>query len=102
MAFTEAEKNSIVKITGVDRITLNEYLSTYASYVTSDVETDIRTELSRWDTAGAKFTSIEPRESNKGVLINAEAEKQDIRRNIANLLFLTEVMPSGRGMLMRA
>jgi hypothetical protein len=103
MAFTASELNQIVMITGVDRITLDQYLADYATYITATVEDDVRTQIQRWEAgAGTEFTSIEPRESNQGVRINSEAEKRDIRNNIANLLFLTEVMRSGAGMLLRA
>lgn len=103
MAFDASELNKIVIITGVDRITLDYYLANYSTYITAEVEADVRTELERWAAgAGSEFTSIEPRESNRGVRINADAEKRDIRNNIANLLFLTDAMSTGTGMLLRA
>lgn len=95
MAFTEAEKVDIVTITGVDIIRLNNALDTYETWITSDVETQVREELTRWETDGFEFVSIEPRESNKGVRLNSSLAKQDIRKHIADLLFLNECMASG-------
>lgn len=102
MAFTETELNSIVKITGVSRITLDSVLDNYAVYLTAEVYTDVRAELTRWDTYGAKFVRLNPTESNFGVETNSNDAKSDIRKNIATLLFLTDVYGYGsQSMLVR-
>jgi len=86
MAFTESELNSIVTVLQIRRPTLDYALSVNASYITAEVETDVRAELTRWETAGAEFIKFTPTESNRGFNLNAGDEKADIRRNIALLL----------------
>lgn len=104
MAFTESELVSIVKIVGIGRIDLNQALATYDSYISSEVESAVRNEIVRWDDAGENFTSIEPKESNKGVRIDAGSAKTDIRENLVNLLFLSDYVvnvSSAQGVLIR-
>ncbi len=98
MSFTATQFNSIVKITGVDAITLQSVLDYYDVQITSDVETDVIAEIDRWDSSiGADFVSVEPNVKNFGARIDPERAKNDIRKNIGNLLFLytAGVMSSG-------
>lgn len=99
MAFTESELNKIVMITGVDRISLNQVLSTYAVYITSEVETDVREQIALWvdDGIGTKTTKIHPTESNKGVETMPGARRGDIIKTIVRLLFLTDLVGVGSG-----
>ena len=70
-----------------------EYALTFnAEYITSETETQVLAEVARWATAGVSFVNIHPKEANKGAEIRASAPKDDIRRNIATLLLLTEYM----------
>ena len=104
MSFTATEKVSIATITGVSTIQLDTVLAAYADHISAEAETAVRAEIARWETSGGKFTSIEPTESNKGVRVNASLAKEDIRKNIANLLFLTDYVgtSSAQGVLVRA
>ena len=88
MAFTEAEKNQISTILGVIPIELTAWLNFNAPNITAQVETDVRTQLTRWTTAGVDFVTILKTESNYGVQLDAEDTKDDIRKNIALLLGL--------------
>lgn len=98
MAFTADEKISIANIVGIDLINLDERLDYYTpTWITPEVETAVQAEIARWSTAGGEFTSIEPKESNKGVRVDSGLEKNDIRRNIANLLFLTDYLGAAAG-----
>lgn len=98
MAFTATQFLSIVKITGVDAITLQNVLDYYATDITSNVETAVIAEILRWDAgAGADFVSVEPNLKNFGARIEPERAKNDIRKNIANMLFLTTAGVASQG-----
>lgn len=86
MAFTESELNDLVTVLQMVRPTLDYVLGINAVYITAEVETDVRAELTRWATAGSEFVKFTPTESNRGFNLNAGDEKADIRRNIALLL----------------
>ena len=92
MAFTEAEKLSICKILGINSIALDAKLDYYSAYITAEVETAVRTELTRWTTGGIgdDFVSIRPMTTNRGVLLDAENAKRDVRQNIARMLFFDD------------
>ena len=97
MAFTESQKLKIGRILGIEQPTLEYHLTLNSNSITATVETDVATELTRWTTAGAEFVQLEPTESNKGVRLNASSEKADIRKNIAVMLCMTEVVGSMSG-----
>lgn len=86
MAFTAAEKLSIARILGITPTLLDAHLTSLGVTVTSDVETAVRAELTRWTTEGANFVSVEPKEANFGARIDPGLAQADIRRNIAVLL----------------
>lgn len=87
MAFTEDEKLDIVKILGTTPSLLDAQLTVLGATHITRVETAVREELARWDAgAGAKFTKLHPRESNKGVETFPEQTRGDIKANIARLL----------------
>lgn len=103
MAFTEPQKLDIGNILGITQLILNQQLLTYAEYITSDVETAVAAELTRWSTAGGTFTKFTPTESNKGFNLNANDAKADIRKNIALLLGfdLNQLAGYGGGRMLR-
>lgn len=104
MAFTEVQKLKIGRILGMTNIQLQAWLDFNSTNITTQVETDVATELTRWTTAGVKFVSVEPRESNRGGRISPGAEKNDIRKNIAINLGLNDLamsLASGQISLMR-
>lgn len=87
MAFTEDEKLDIVKILGTTPSLLDAQLTSLGTTHVTRVEDAVREELARWDAgAGAKFTKLHPRESNKGVETFPEQSRADIKANIARLL----------------
>ena len=86
MAFTDTQKLSIVRILGTTPSLLDAHILSLGASLTSAIETEIIAELDRWDTYGAKFTKIHPRERNYGVETFPEAIRNDIKANIARLL----------------
>ena len=97
MALTEAQKLNVGKILGIKSYVLDAQLAYYATYITAAVETQVAVELARWDTAGIDFVSVEPREANFGARINPEQTKNDIRKNLATLLYCQELVNGGIG-----
>ena len=94
MAFTEVQKLSICKILGIDSITLQDRLDFYSTKITAAVETAVIDEITRWETSGVQFVKLRATESNKGVETDSENAKADIKKNIAVLLFLTDLTKS--------
>lgn len=92
MALTEANKLKLAQILGVDYIEVNDQIFNLgASYITPAVESLLLEQIDRWDSGvGSDFVSIEPNTANYGARIDPELEKADIRRNIANLLYLRD------------
>lgn len=86
MAFTDAEKNQLVTILGIPLPDLNYQLGYYSLYITAQTETDVRAQITRWQTVGIDFVSIEPMDRNFGARINPGDAKSDVRQNIAILL----------------
>lgn len=97
MALSEAQKLKLAQILGVDYIEVNDQIFNLGvSYITPEVETQLQAQVDRWDSGiGTNFVKVEPQGSNRGVSIDPEREKADIRKNIANLLYLTDYRPSG-------
>lgn len=100
MAFTAAQELTICKILSITPLQLDAHFDVFP--YSSDVQTAVETEITRWTTAGAKFTKIHPREKNFGAEINPGDEKNDIRRNIALLLEMDLDAISGGSRLVRA
>lgn len=96
VTLTEAEKLNIAKILNTDFVTINDQIFNLGTaYITPAVETAIRAELTRWSSgAGSEFVTVEPNTANFGARINPELEKADIRRNLANLLYLNDLLDS--------
>lgn len=103
MALTESTKLKLAQILGMDYITVNDQIFNLGSvYITPAVEDLLQEQIDRWDAGvGTDFVSIEPNTANYGARIEPELEKKDIRRNIANLLYLTESMNGGGVALVR-
>ena len=98
MGFTDPQKLSSVKILGTTPSLLDAHISSLGVNLTTAIETEIISELDRWETSGGKFTKIWPRERNYGVETFPEAIKADIKRNIARLLewpFVYQTMGMG-------
>lgn len=97
MALTESQKLKLAQILGTDYITVNDQIFNLGtSYITAEVETQLIAQITRWDAgAGTEFVSIEPNTANYGARIDPELEKNDIRKNVANLLYLTDIFFGG-------
>lgn len=97
MALTEANKLKLAQILGVDYITVNDQIFNLGTeYITAEVESLLLAEIDRWDAgAGNDFVVITATSTNYGANIDPSQERADIRRNVANLLYLTEL--TGRG-----
>src|SRR5947209_14787712 len=88
MAFTEPQKLSICKILGVNVLKLNAQLTFFGPDITAEIETEVVSEIARWNGGiGTKFTSVEPNSANFGAKIDPDHAKDDVRANIATLLF---------------
>ena len=103
MALTESQKLKLAQILGVDYITVNDQIFNLGTaYITPAVEEELLNQIDRWDAGiGSDFVSIEPNIANYGARIDPKLEKADIRKNIANLLYLTDLLPFGSVSLMR-
>jgi hypothetical protein len=94
MALTETQKLKLAQILGTDYITVNDQIFNLGTaYITAEVETQLIAQITRWDAgAGTDFVSVEPNTANYGARINPDLEKADIKRNIANLLYLKDYL----------
>lgn len=103
MALSEAQKLKLAQILGVDYIEVNDQIFNLGStWITAEVETRLLAEIDRWDAgAGTNFVAVEPNAANKGVSIDPKRERADIRRNIANLLYLKDYPGAGGTRLRR-
>ena len=88
MAFSPAQKETLVGILGGDATTdlLTAHLTNLGAGLTAEKQTYIEAQITRWTTAGFAFIRIEPKESNFGARVDSDAEKNDIRGNIARSL----------------
>jgi hypothetical protein len=103
MALSESQKLKLAQILGVDYIEVNDQIFNLGpTWITSAVEDELQVQIDRWDAGvGTDFVSVEPNSSNFGARIDPNLEKADIRRNIANLLYLTDYRGSSGINLMR-
>lgn len=95
MAFTAAQKTTLVKILGVTPSILDNQITLLSTSLTSDIQTAIEAEITLWTTAGTNFTNIEPNVKNFGARISTSDARASIRKNIAVLLERPEWGKSG-------
>lgn len=95
--FTTEEKLSIAKIAAITPTLLDAHLTSLGT-LSAEVVAAVQAELARWDTFGAAFVKIHPKESNKGVETDSGDAKADIRNNIAVLLELTDHLYTDSGL----
>jgi len=94
--FTQEEKLSICEICDINTIALGQRLEWYDGEITTDVENKVRGLIDRWNAGvGTDFVKVEPQTTNKGVSIDPNREKNDIRRTIGTLLWITDLMGVG-------
>lgn len=100
MALTTAEKLTIARILRITPTLLGAQITALGATLSSDVETAIREELARWETAGFDFVKVHPKEKNFGAEIDPTREQNDIRMNLSTLFELpTSAYTSGMGTL---
>ena len=95
--FSESQISGIATVLKSNSRDVKAIVDFYASQITESDKTKVEDLLSRWETANLKFTSILPTESNRGVKIEAEKEKNEIRQQIANLTFTTSLINASNG-----
>jgi len=90
VTLTESEKLKIAEILGVNYIEVNDQIFNLGeACITPTVEAGVRADIARWNAGvGADFVIIESSPANFGASINPEREKNDIRKSIANKLYL--------------
>ena len=93
--FSATEIISIANCLGIWRQTVETYLSTYDAEIDSDDEDAVRTYLERYAIAELEYGNIHPREANKGFELNASSEKNDLKKKIANLLYMSDLVVTG-------
>lgn len=87
MALSDENEVKVVKILGITPFQLEQQLAWLGTAFTSTQQSAVEDEIARWDDgAGTKFTRIEAKETNYGAVIDPEKAKNDIRKNIANIL----------------
>ena len=100
--FTETERLAICEICGIDTIRLTQRLDAYDNEITPGVETKVRDLIARWDSGvGSDFVKVEPNGTNKGVSIDPEREKREIRGTIARLLWFSDIVGGGAVRVLR-
>lgn len=91
MALEEADRLKICEILSITPLALDAQIIYLGPRLTAAIETAIAAKLTRWVTAGAKFSDITPTNSNNGFRKMADTEKVAIRNAIAGWLELTDV-----------
>src|SRR4051794_4086298 len=88
MALLEPQKLSVCKILGINKIRLDKQLIAMGPNITDEAEAEVLNEIDRWESGiGDDFTRIEGNVKNFGLNDDPEAAKDDVRKNIMNLLF---------------
>jgi hypothetical protein len=99
---TEDEKLDVCEICRVNIIELNHRLLWFEAKITPAVTDKVRALIERWKSGvGTDFVAVEPTTTNKGVSIDPNREKNDIRRTIANYLWITDLMTSTSNKIVR-
>jgi hypothetical protein len=94
--FSEDEKIAICEICVIDKIALGHRLEWFDLQITTEVENKVRSLIDRWNAGvGTDFVRVDPQATNKGVSIDPNREKNDIRRTIGTLLWITDLMGAG-------
>lgn len=92
MAFNEVNKLKICRILQITGLKFDQIIIRWGHLITAQIETDVVAEIARWEAgAGTDFTSVEPGVKNFGASIDPELERDDIRKNIATMLFVPEL-----------
>ena len=89
MALSESNILKICQVLKINSIDLNDHLDFYATYFTTERNTQITTELDSWDLVKGDFVKVHPVERNYGVEINSNNAKDDVRSNLESLLMLS-------------
>ena len=101
MAFTEAQKLKICRITGVTSDLLEDVLSFRAAAITAEVESQVGDLITEYFANGVNrnVTKIRPNLKNFGADIDPNDTRAQIKGEIATLLYMTEVVSSGERLM---
>lgn len=94
-AFTDSQISDLCTILEVGSDVLGDRLTYYADLITDADKTKVVALIADWETAGAKFTSIVAKESNLGAQFDPNAQKQQLKRQIAALIYAQDLLMSG-------
>jgi hypothetical protein len=100
--FSESQVTDLCEILETDSDYLADHLEFYANQISEADKTKVLAKITEWETAGAKFTAIEPNVRNFGAKINPDNQKNQIRSQIASLLYakhLLENFSSSQGVV---
>lgn len=89
--FTDSQITDLCEILETNSDFLGQHLTYVGSLITETDKTKILLKVTEWVTAGAKFTDIEPKERNFGAKIRADRQKTQIRKQLAALLYATDI-----------
>ncbi len=100
MAFSDAQLVKLTRITGVDSVTLANVLNIYEAEITTEVETQAGALILEWfpvsgEGAGRDFVDVAPKERNFGADIKTDRLRAAIRKELGEILYLTDYMTSG-------
>lgn len=104
MAFTEAQLLKIVRITGVHSDLLTDVLTLNTAAITAEVISQAGDLILEYfpasgTGAGRNFTDINPNIKNLGASIQTERSRAIIKKELADLLYLTEFVSSGSSLV---
>ena len=95
--FSETQITDLAAILETNSDYLSNRLGTYREVITEADKAKVLGLMATWETAGNKFTSIEPNTANFGARINPGDRKDQIKKQIAGLLQCSDI-PSGSGL----
>jgi hypothetical protein len=92
MAFTESQKLTIAEILGITYIELTDkifYLGT--DNVTTEVESQIISQIALWNEVKDKYSDFTPTESNEGLNLRSQRARDAVKKSVALKLYFTEI-----------
>ena len=90
MAFTEEEKGTLVDITGLNIVVLDNHLTGHQEFITSAIEDLVIADIARWITLENKHTMVKSNAANFGADIDYNRNRNAIRKRVCLRLFLAE------------
>lgn len=91
MAFTDAEKATLVEITGLNIVLLDNHLTGNQEFITSDIEDVVIADIALWITLRDKHTIVNSNAANFGANIDYDRNRKAIKKRVLTQLFLSEM-----------